>query len=227
MKKTMLLWLLSLTILLPQVISAFPYPMAHDGPYASVGGGANFLNHLNNEKIHYKFKTGYTVTGALGIRFCYNWRTEAEAAYHHNEISRIKKHHRLMNTHTGNFHSWSYMLNLYYDFNQCWLFTPYFGIGAGWSNNKFQFKRRERHHVQQQQRRKFIQMLIGTKKNRNDLKRHRFYANHENGFVYQLIAGATVPVNECSDFSVEYRFYNPRLNRDFNQSVNLIVRYYY
>jgi outer membrane autotransporter protein len=164
------------------------------GVYVSAFGGANWLNQHKKHDIKSKFDTGYTSGAALGYRFNRNFRAEAEVAYRNNHLDELKgngcKDHP-----KGYKDSISFMANGYYDFDLDACFTPYVGLGVGYTNAKAHFSHEDYH-------------LRGT----------------SDGIAGQVIVGVSTRIYQNTDLGLEYRYFVAR-SHFHEQGVNLSLRY--
>lgn len=111
---------------------------ALEGFYAGAFGGVNFEHYKNTETLKISMRPGYALGIAGGYKFnqreCVlleNTRIEAEFAYRHNKISRV----RYMNYYlpfSGHSESASGLLNILYDLRFC-DFNVYLGGGMGYA----------------------------------------------------------------------------------------------
>lgn len=98
--------------------------------------GLNFLEDADNTSpgfadINTDFKPGFGTGGALGYDWG-NFRTEFEIAYRKNTIDELQTLGTPVPS-TGNFSALSYLLNVFYDFENSSLITPYIGAGLGFA----------------------------------------------------------------------------------------------
>jgi opacity protein-like surface antigen len=189
MQKIILWAAIFLTLAAAKPAEAFEYyPEAF---YISILGGANFSGQVKMHHVTSDARTEYVAAAALGYRTCNNFRMEIEAAYRRNSLHRLKIHHfdiHLDQPAHGNFQTISGMVNLVYDAPFCFCLRPYIGFGIGWAHNLLRLRVSQDGEV---------------------FKTH----GHKNGFAWQAIGGITYPVNEFADLFLEYRFYQPDVQK--------------
>ena len=105
------------------------------GTYFSVFGGGTYLQDSeidNSGGSEFTFDTGWNVGGAIGQNYG-NFRAELELAYRENDFDtlEIPGFGSFPSTAGENIWSLSYMLNLYWDFENQSPITPYVGGGIG------------------------------------------------------------------------------------------------
>lgn len=173
-----------------------------------VGGfaGANFINKYSNKRnLEFKMHPGYLGAATVGYQYK-SVRVEAEVAFRWNELKKAKfyKQHVALKGHT---HSLSYMANVYYDFDIETCFTPYLGLGLGYSTNKTHFSSKE-----------------GSGIDVNNKRHHNF--------AWQGIAGVSTRVSDQTDVALEYRYFEEAVKASMKhalkqQAVGIVVRYYF
>lgn len=161
------------------------------GLYVGVTGGASFPNIERHHNNSMRTDTGYFVSGSVGYRWCYGFRTEAEVGYHRaclrsrfSGFDDISEGDGYRYRNRGHLSSISYMANIYYDLPVCFWVTPYVGGGIGYAQNRISLS------------------------NRDD-SGDRF-GRRRNGFAWQVIAGLNYEINCNWSAAVEYRYYQPR-----------------
>ena len=183
------------------------------GLYVGGFGGANFLTNKKHHGIKLDFNTGYTAGGAIGYRLCDGIRLEVEGAYRHNKLRKVKFAGSSVHAHKTNFHTSSVLVNAVYDFKDfgndwCWSITPYAGAGIGYGWQKVSYRADSDASGNTDQ-------FSGNGRNR------------KNGFAWQLLAGLTYDLGCDTDISLEYRFFKGRADRFYNNSVDVMLRYYF
>lgn len=134
--KFILVVLLSLFILAPLTQNAYAERM-----YYSAKLGGTYLydatwkeSGFPNVKLSYDL--GYNVAAALGYYVLEHLRVEAEFAYRKNKLDSGKISGFGSLPASGEIYSTSGMANAYWDFLNNSDFTPYLGLGLGWSSVK-------------------------------------------------------------------------------------------
>ncbi|WP_068471410.1 outer membrane protein [Candidatus Protochlamydia phocaeensis] len=162
--------------------------------YVGAFGGANWLNFHHFHGVKPKMKVGYTGALSAGYKFSSGVRVEGEIAYRRNELKTRSEefstydslHHVKVKGHT---HSWAYMANVLYDFDQVsdclYGITPYVGVGVGYAKIHAQIKARDGYN-------------------------HVRFNGHSDGFAYQAIAGADYRLTEKTSIGVKYTFFEGR-----------------
>jgi OmpA-OmpF porin, OOP family len=198
MKKVFALVAIVLTLATPTVMQA------QEGCYAGVQGGVNFLDsHFLKERCC-RFDTGYNVGVVGGYAWCIGWHLESEITYHYNRYSlNGTNKHAEKTRHHGNVHTWSAMLNGYYDIPiwKCWRIEPYVGAGVGAD------------YVHQSMR------VLGEK-----------FKGSNTGFAWQVMAGINYFLLEDVALSAEYKFHMAPLRHGHhlqNQSVILGIKKFF
>src|SRR4051812_23750786 len=123
--------LLAATVLaLPVAAQAQPV----SGLYIGAGAGMNFLQNIedNSTKTITK-QPGFVGLGSLGYGFGNGLRAEIEGNYRQNDIDKIKTGGRTTSGSAGYIEQYGVMGNLLYDIDLGLPFTPYLGVGAGYS----------------------------------------------------------------------------------------------
>lgn len=172
------------------------------GLYLEATGGVSWIDIHRQHRVRVNTNTGYFVSGAIGYRWCYGFRTEAEVGYHRASLRSFKYEGERFHV-GGHTRSISYMANLYYDLPFCFWVTPYVGGGIGYAQNRFNI---HNHY--------------------SDFSRKR------NGFAWQVMAGLEYDLCNLSDClsnwsaSIEYRYYRPSRLRHTNfNDLNFDLRY--
>jgi opacity protein-like surface antigen len=107
------------------------------GFYGAIGAGlnmpidsnANSVNGGTSVPMNVRFRSGYNVIGAVGLKWASALRTEVEMAYRKADV------HQLGNTPANGSQSiLSFSGNVLFDFNMT-VVTPYLGAGLGASHN--------------------------------------------------------------------------------------------
>lgn len=171
-------------------------PCCYDGSqfYVSAYGAANWLNAHKRHHVSSHFDVGFTGALALGYKFNPLLRAEAEVAYRTNKLDHVKCYGEKFRP-SGYTDSCSIMLNGLWDIdlNQC--FTPYLGLGVGYS---FLNAKVSHHHVSA--------------------------SGNCNGVAGQAIVGVSTRVWCNTDLGIEYRYFLARSNYH-EQSLGLSLRY--
>ncbi len=180
-----------------------------EGFYVGGLAGGNFLQTSKRSGVDYDFRAGYDVGGFVGYELCDGFRLEGEFTYRHNSLKSVKFGSSSFNS-SGHYHSMSYMANLIYDIPMCWQpcgweIFPYVGAGIGYSNEKVKFS----HHVETE-----TEFTFSSHKK-------------ENGFAWQVIAGLGYEIDQCTDVALEYRFHKGQLEKIYNHSLNVALRYHF
>lgn len=196
MKKYLLLTLSILGLFATTTSHATCNTLCRQGWYIGGFGGANFMDVDKDNGISIDMETGYYAGGCIGYKFSSPLRLEGEVAYRRNNFDKAKFEGDKYGL-SGNLTTWTYMANLYYDFDMGCAFTPYLGVGAGYADTKGTVK---------------IEDVKG--KGRDD------------GFAYQGIAGVSYALCENVDLGLEYRYLGEKKNvRD--HSVGLSIKQYF
>jgi len=197
MKKTFILLVALVAMTLPHAAQAVYW----EGFYVGGFGAANFIQ--NTRKHHHnRTRTGYAAGGAVGYRWCNGWRAEFEVGYRNNSLKRHRYAIDGRRHGSRQFHTWDYMANVYYDVPLCWMATPYVGAGIGYANSRFNHRRGGRDY-------------------------HHSHSNKRRGFAWQVIAGVSYPIWECTDIAVEYRLFKGRVKDIYNHSIGARLNYYF
>lgn len=166
--------------------------------YVGAFGGANWLKNQRIDGIRLKTKTGFAGGLSLGYKFDNGFRVEGEVAYRRNKLdtkhfAKESYQESKKQKFGGNFHTWSYMANFLYDFENvsCYLpnVVPYVGFGVGYADSQ----RKEKSHKD------------SDNYSSSDKDSHKH--NHK-GFAYQGIAGVGYNLTESTTLAVEYRYFN-------------------
>lgn len=171
--------------------------------YFEILGGANFLQTQTSDGVLANFKTGYIVSGALGLKACYGWRGEFEYAFRKNSLKSLHFFGRTFPV-SGHFQSSSYMANLLWDLPlDSWgcptfCLRPFLGAGIGYD----------------------YQMISGG----NDAMT---YKQHKKGFAWQVMAGIGYSIFCQLDLSLEYKFHQGALKHLYNHDLGLGLTYSY
>jgi opacity protein-like surface antigen len=207
MKKMISLAVLFLALIVPQYIKAFELPCFDlCGLYVSTTGAANFVHVEKAHRATISVDDGYLFTGAVGYRFCNDFRVEGEFGYRSNDLRHVK--FDLAGQHftvklKGHVHTYSGLANLYYDIPVCFYVRPYVGAGIGYACATHRVK---------------VKHFSHAATNRS----------HCDGFAWQVIAGFAYPVCDNVDVSLEYRFFRAeRTNRAQNHDVGVNLKYFF
>jgi len=200
MKKTKRLIVLSSVLFCTAAFAEKPY----EGAYLSLGVGAsrtqNWKSNLGNADA--AFKTGTNARIAVGHRFC-DFKIEFEPSY-------IRLHKKADNNAlgvTGHMRALSTLGNLYYYFPVNFQFSPYLGVGAGFSS---------------------IKMMTNQTVNQAIAK----VDNSATKFTYQGIAGFAFGLNDQTTLNIDYRYLqteklSPVERAIRNHSINVGISYYF
>jgi len=104
----------------------------YGSPYLSLGGGWNHSDESDFKSAGVKDKVEYDEgwLGEAAVGYAWgNVRAEIEGAYRHNDVDKVKG--TGASGGTGDFHTWTAMGNVLYDFKNSTPFTPYLGVGVG------------------------------------------------------------------------------------------------
>ncbi len=111
------------------------HAVASTSYYVSGDVGSSWFNNVqprdhdtNVQQANISTKAGIHVLGALGVKWCDNYRLEAEYSYQRNDGDKYRSYDV-----TGNFSVTSVLANGYYDFKQNG-FVPYLTAGIGWAS---------------------------------------------------------------------------------------------
>jgi opacity protein-like surface antigen len=206
MKKLLLIATAAAAMLLPSASQAQSFDQFMNGYYVGVQGGANY-NYLGLGKhTHIYTDTGYLVSGAIGVKTCYDVRLEGEIAYRNNSLDKLKIHYKNFkhSQHLGgHFSSLSFMANAIYDIPVCYCVKPYVGAGIGYARNH-------------------ISTSLKLEKDKGEIKAK----HHKNGFAWQAIAGLAYPLDVLScygfdnlDATLEYRYFSPNVKNCWDHSI--------
>jgi opacity protein-like surface antigen len=145
-------------------------------------GGANWLNVNRIEGVKIKTKLGFVGGGSLGYKFSNGFRLEGEVAYRQNRLDSKHFARSYGKSLSGKSYSWSYMVNVLYDFDDLSFcpssVVPYLGVGVGYTSNHGQLKDRG----------------------------YRIKSS-DHGIAYQGIAGIGYKLTEKTTLAVEYRYH--------------------
>jgi opacity protein-like surface antigen len=158
--------------------------------YVGAFGGANWQNYRRIRKYDFKprMHTGYATGLSAGYKFDNGFRVEGEVAYRRNQLK--STHVSVPDTDgkgkmTGNAHTWSYMTNVLYDFEEVSNYmpniVPYVGAGVGYVQNRAHAKA-DVHGIQQKAKAR------------------------DHGIAGQAIAGVGYRLTDSTTLGVEYRY---------------------
>lgn len=78
-----------------------------------------------------KYSWGWNSNFSLGYKYM-NWRLEGTGGYLRNKANKLTDNPSIKATNiSGNTNAWTYMLNLYFDFNTNSTLVPFIGVGGG------------------------------------------------------------------------------------------------
>jgi len=172
-------------------------------------GGVNFQESSKQTVLSFyeeplevkaSWNPGYLVGGLLGYRFCNGWQLETEVSYRNNTIHQFYVNGEGVDI-SGYNSSISFLLNSYYNFFSVSKFTPYIGLGTGYS--------------------------IGRYKVAGDVSGVNFTVEGKDyGLPFQAIGGISYLMQWNTELAIEYRFF--WLHSDFNDhSVALNLKYFF
>jgi len=167
-------------------METFPCDARDEAIYAGVFGGANWLHspHVDEAKV------GFFTGGAVGYQFEAPFRLEGEVAFRRNCLVKINSDDKSkLRVHS---HTWSYLGNLYYDFDCLYQIKPYLGIGMGYAQQRTYLKLEN------------VASVEGSAVNVS------VKGKRERGFAWQAIAGIAYPICDKVDLGLEYRFFDAR-----------------
>lgn len=234
--------------------AAFALPLSaqtccNDGYYISGFGGANFVpNFKKNVResgetlghVNADFDTGYFAGAALGYKLC-SFRLETEFSYRNNDARIHQRAHSSSSSSCsssssgtqvaqaaaaavvaesesssssssdlfklrGHLETYAVLANFYYDldFCNCWNLKPYIGAGVGYAHNVTKAKVR----------------FPGE-------SRHRSEDDKSDKFAWQIIAGVAMPVTDCIDLALEYRYFNSGIRKIHNHDAGAALRFWF
>ena len=171
-----------------------PAAASAENLYAAVRGGPGVTTDttrfslLGGEEI-IEFKTGFAGSGALGYRFPFGLRAEAELGYLYSPLSRAGEVDV-----SGSIKSYLVMVNAYYDLKIPALgpFKPYVGFGLGGA----------RVHNDHEVPFRCLVCLIGGSGEAPKLRLDEW----RTAFAYQARGGMIYDVNPWLDLSLGYRY---------------------
>jgi OOP family OmpA-OmpF porin len=166
----------------------------HKNLYLSGFLGLNFLEDADNTSpgfadINTEFDSGFGTGGALGFDWG-NFRTEFEIAYRKNTIDELQTLGTPVPS-TGDFTALSYLLNVFYDFENSSLITPYIGAGFGFATIN-------------------ANNVVGTGVINTD--------DDDTEFAYKLALGAAYQLTPAIDLLADYSFFGTS-DPEFTNSV--------
>ena len=163
-----------------------------DGFYVSTFTGLAIQQDQNNrasgQSIDLSFDNGFVVGGAIGYKLPISgFRLEVEAAYRENDTAFSEFLSDPTATFSGDNSSLGVFGNVLYDFENFPIVTPYIGVGLGIGGVESDV----------------FTILDGA--DGNDLS--RFGGPTRTEFLYQGIAGVTLPLSDTWDIFVDGRYY--------------------
>ena len=172
------------TILTAGMLTVPVYASDSPSVYISGDAGSSWFNDIkpkdpltNTEGPTITTTAGINVLGALGVKWCDNYRLEAEFGYQRNNADKYT-HGPMVVDLPGNFSVTSYTANGYYDFKAGGV-NPYLTAGIG-----------------------LAQVGVHGVPNPPDIINETHSA-----LGYQFGAGLSIPLNKNVDFDVRYRYY--------------------
>jgi OOP family OmpA-OmpF porin len=171
-------------------------PAWADGFYVSGSGGGTILAKAENKASGFfildsEYDNGWNAGGALGYDFGMI-RTELETAYRENNVDKLTTLGIRTPT-KGNVSAWSYLFNVFYDFENSESFTPYVGFGLGAAKVSFNN----------------VRTAVAT-----------FADDEDTVFAYKIALGAAFEVNKVIDLTFDYTFFGTA-NPDFTDATGL------
>jgi len=159
-----------------------------DGFYLSTFTGLAIQNDQDNrasgQSLNISLDNGFVIGGAIGYKLpVSNFRVELELAYRENDITAGQLLSDPTAAFNGDNSSLGAFANVLYDFDAFPLFTPYIGVGLGVGG---------------------VESDVVRTAAINDL---RFGGPTKTEFLYQGIAGVTIPINDTFDLFAEGRYY--------------------
>jgi len=159
-----------------------------DGFYLSTFTGLAIQNDQDNrasgQSLDISLDNGFVIGGAIGYKLpISSFRVELELAYRENDISAGQLLSDPSAAFSGDNSSLGAFANVLYDFEGFPLFTPYIGAGIGVGG---------------------VESDVVRTAAVNDL---RFGGPTKTEFLYQGIAGVTIPINDSFDLFAEGRYY--------------------
>lgn len=184
MKKIIVLSALSLLFVSAQAFAKIydPYINNEGKFYMQLSGDATFIRHseIRTQEVSGRldYNTGVGGNLALGYNVSNNIRFDIEGGYHVLNIQKATLNNVETANSSGGVKIASVMVNIYYDFQNFFDFTPYLGVGAGFSSIKIP------------------QNIYDTKEDNSDLK------------TYQIRAGIayTSPAMPAVNWYLGYRY---------------------
>jgi opacity protein-like surface antigen len=173
-------------------------------------GGANYL-YIPERHIHLRSDPiGYYVGASLGYCMNENWGVEADAIYRRSTVKVFVPNSTQSAFKCGTVNEWSYMTNIVYrfDYEDCQLFSPYMGIGIGYSDTQgiVKAKHKNEHHIS------FNRAY------------HYSYKLEKNGFLaWQAFLGLRHPLCENTELGLEARFLH-EIPRTYNFALGLSLK---
>lgn len=198
MKKSILLTIIFLALIVPQNVKALDLPFDLTGFYLSGNVSCNLAIHRTHQRTKVTYDPGVFVSPAIGYRFCNGIRVEGEFGYRYNHLKRLNFYGTTFHV-RGRLETLSGLANVYYDIPLCWCIKPYIGAGIGYGYTTLKVR----------------QGNFSTE-------------GHKSGFAWQVIAGLAYPIYCNVDLAVEYRFFkNERINCSQNHDIGASLRYYF
>ena len=159
-----------------------------DGFYVSAFTGLAMQNDQDNrasgQALDISLDNGFVIGGAIGYKLpISSFRVELELAYRENDITAGQLLSDPSAAFSGDNSSLGAFANVLYDFGGFPLFTPYIGAGIGVGG---------------------VESDVVRTAAVNDL---RFGGPTKTEFLYQGIAGVTIPINDSFDLFAEGRYY--------------------
>jgi opacity protein-like surface antigen len=155
------------------------------GQYIGLHGGTAYPYQTDN-KVHGQ-KVGYKVGALYGYDFSNNFRVEGELTYRsndHKEKYNVGADDALISKEQRYGHSFSYMINGFYDIGQISFatVTPFVGIGIG------------------------LHQSTAKLKMRTDLDSHET-KEKDSSFAYQGIVGIKYPISDKISLAMQYHYF--------------------
>lgn len=158
-----------------------------DGFYLSTFTGLAIQNDQNNtsgnQSLNVSLDNGFVIGGAVGYKLPVGLRVELELAYRENDITAGQLVSDPTIAFSGDNSSLGAFANVLYDFQGLPFVAPYIGVGVGVGG---------------------VESDVVRTTAVNDL---RFGGPTRTEFLYQGIAGVTIPINDTFDLFAEGRYY--------------------
>jgi len=160
----------------------FSVPAFAGNTYFGIQVGPTFLSDADTSitgfvPATFSFKTGLGASLALGTTVG-NFRYEGELAYRKNNLDKWSDSTGTISL-SGDISSLSMMINGYYDIKTSSSFTPYLGVGIGYSR-------------------------VSADASYGGIK---LIDDNDQVLAYQFMAGVGIPINATTTFDLNYRYF--------------------